>query len=168
MSESGPEGLFAVVVRLKSSSTSASFRRKPGGGAEHVQARRGVAPWNNAPFSCLPFARRGVMSGLESMFDMVTSMPPSPFTPPFFLSGPPSPSSFFRDRYGTQLPAISETDTVLSYQETNPVVVPTCNETVNHSKGATKTLLSPSACTGSRLPVLTRTGGKRTLQSPKP
>jgi len=25
----------------------------------------------------------------------------------------------------------------------------------------------PSACTGSRLPVLTRTGGKRTLQSPK-
>jgi hypothetical protein len=31
----------------------------------------------------------------------------------------------------------------------------------------TQTLLSPSACTGSRLPVLTRTGGKRTLQRPK-
>ena len=26
---------------------------------------------------------------------------------------------------------------------------------------------NPSGCTGSRLPVLTRTGGKRTLQSPK-
>ena len=39
----------------------------------------------------------------------------------------------------------------------------------NQSKerGETKTPLSPSACTGSRLPVLTRTGGKRTLQRPK-
>ena len=32
----------------------------------------------------------------------------------------------------------------------------------------TKTPLSPSACTGSRLPVLTRTGGKQILQRPKP